>query len=106
MPDQPQQLAFPPRVVNGRLLEVDQGDVDDVAGRVHLLCLTPQGYFPPPLADLGLYSQAHLAGGADVGEIERQIAKYVPDAEAVVDEDPTALDAGLEVLGVRVGVGS
>jgi hypothetical protein len=106
VPDAPQQIAFPPRVINGRILEVDQGDIDDIAGQVHLLCLTPQGWFAPPLEDLGLYDQAHLAGGADVQEIERQIGEYVPDAEAVVEEDPSALDVGLEVLGVRVGVGS
>lgn len=99
------QIAFPPRIVNGQLATVDQGFVEDVAGQVHLLCLTPQGFFPPPHDDFGLYDQAHLAGGADVDEIERQIAEYVPDAEAVIDEDPSALDAGLEVLSVRVSAG-
>jgi hypothetical protein len=105
MSDVPQQIAFPPRVIGGQLATVDQGDIDDIAGQVHLLCVTPRGWLAG-VPDFGLSDQAHLTGGADVGEIERQIATFVPDAAAVLDEDPSALDAGLEVIGVRVGVGS
>ena len=105
MPDVPQQIAFPPRVINGRLAEVEQGSVEDVAGQVHLLCVTPRGWLTS-VPELGLSQQAHLAGGADLEEIQSQIATYVPDAEAAVDEDPSALNAGLETVGVRVGLGS
>jgi hypothetical protein len=104
-----QQLAFPMRVVNGQLATVDQGGVDDAVGQVHLLCLTPQGWMTgwktllgDNAADVGLYPQQHLAGGPDVQEIRRQIDLYVPDAEAVVEEDPSALDEALGIVGVRV----
>lgn len=104
MPDIP-QLAFPPRMVNGQLATVEQGSVADAAGQVHLLCLTPQGWLTSE-PDFGLRNQAHLAGGADVAEINRQIASYVPDAEVAITEDPSALDEGLSIVGVRISQGT
>lgn len=107
MPDGPQQIAFPPRLVNGQVLEIDQGTVEDVAGQVHLLCVTPYGWLTTTTEarDFGLANQAHLAGGADLDEITRQIDTHVPDAAELIEEDASALDAGLETIGVRVGTG-
>lgn len=101
MPDIP-QLAFPVRVVNGQLATVEQGSAEDAASQVHVLCLTPQGWLSSN-PDLGLYEQAHLAGGADGPEIERQISEYVPDAQAAVEEDRDSLNPALSIIGVRIG---
>lgn len=96
------QIAFPVRVVNGQVAVVEQGSVEDAASQVHVLVLTPQGWLSSN-PDFGLYEQAHLAGGADGPEIERQIADYVPDAEAAVEEDRDSLNPALSVIGVRIG---
>ena len=99
-------LAFPIRVIAGQFAQVKQGSVDDVKGQVHLLALTPAGWFghgpADPLSSMGLADQAHRRGGPDVAEIERQIAEHVPDADAAVDTDPSALADGLGILGVRL----
>ena len=106
MPDVP-QLAFPPRLSGGQVLEVEQGDTQDVVGQIHLMCLTPYGWLTTTeeARDFGLANQAHLAGGADLDEVERQITTHVPDAVFVLEEDPSALNTGLEVLGIRAGTG-
>lgn len=96
------QIAFPPRVVNGQLASVEQGSVEDITGQIHLLCLTPQGWLPS-IPDFGLYPQQHLAGGADLTEIQRQISLYVPDAEDTIESDPASLNQALSIVGVRVG---
>lgn len=101
MPEIP-TIAFPPRVINGELATLEQGSGADVAGQVHLLCLTPQGWLSS-IPDFGLAEQSHRAGGADLQELQRQIATYVPDADAALDEDPSALNEGLSVVGVRIG---
>jgi len=45
-----------------------------------------------------------ISRGADVDEIERQIP-FVPDSEAVIAEDPSALSARLDVIGARTSDG-
>lgn len=102
MPDIPQQLAFPARVVNNRLVTVDQASIDDVAGQAYVLVLTPQGWLDSS-PDFGLADQAHLAGGADHAEIERQLAEHVPDAQTAVTEQPDALNPALSLVGVQIG---
>jgi hypothetical protein len=101
------QLSFPLRVVGDTFATVEQGSVADVRSQIHLLVRTPPGWFghgpDDPLTDMGLGDQAHRKGGADAREIERQILAHVPNAEAVVAEDASALNDGLSVIGVRVG---
>lgn len=107
MPDIP-QLAFPPRVVNGELATVEQGTGADIIGQVHLLCLTPHGWFTQTDSDrdMGLYDQAHLAGGADMTEIARQIDTYVPDAQEALDGQLDQLNPALSVVNARIGQGT
>lgn len=102
MPDIPQQLAFPARVVNDRLVTVDQASIDDVVGQAYVLVLTPQGWLEGT-PDFGLADQAHRAGGADHTEIERQLSEHVPDAVAAVTEQPDALNPALSLVGVKIG---
>jgi hypothetical protein len=85
----------------GDLLTVAQGSPLDLAQRVAVLVNTPPGWHDR-LPDFGLYRQAFLKGGADLAEIERQIATYVPEAATLLDEDLELLDQALDTLGVKV----
>lgn len=102
MPDTVQTLAFPVRVTGTTIAAVEQASIDDVTGQVHMLVLTPPGWFDSA-PGFGLADQAHLPGGPDVGEIERQIAEHVPDAPAAVTERPDALNPALALVGVQIG---
>lgn len=107
MPDIP-QLAFPPKVIDGQFQTVEQGSTTDIVGQVHLLCLTPRGWFTQTDRDrdMGLYDQAHLKGGADMPEIARQIDTYVPDAQDTLDGQLDQLNPALAVVNVRIGQGA
>lgn len=97
-----QRIAFPiRRGPDGHLATVEQGTTPDLVGQIHALVLTDPGHFTRT-PDLGLYDQAHLEGGADLAEIERQIDLYVPDAKVAVEEDPDALAQALAVVNVTV----
>jgi hypothetical protein len=100
---QPFQIAFPiRRNPDGTITTVEQGTPEDVVSRLHVLLRTYPGHhtrFP----DLGLYDQAHLQGGADLAEIQRQIDTWVPDAHETVEEDPSGLAEALDVVNVRLG---
>lgn len=100
MPDVP-QLAIPLRVVNGQLLEVEQGEADDLTGRVSVLCRTPPGWLDDR-PGFGLADQAFPKGGADVSYVGRQLQEWVPEAAAAAQHDPSLLDAGLDYLGLQV----
>lgn len=95
------QIAFPVTVTGGEIQLVEDGTNTEVGMEVEILCLTPQGWFPG-IPGFGLADQAFRKGGADTTEIERQISQWVPDAEAVAEHDVTALDAGLDRVGVKV----
>lgn len=96
-----EQIAFPVAVVNGQIGLVEDGTDQEAGMAVEILCLTPQGWFPG-LPGFGLADQTFRKGGADVSEIERQIATWVPDAEAAASHDVSLLDAGLDRIGVQV----
>lgn len=98
-------FAFPPRLgPDGDLATVEQGSITEITQRIHLLVLTPPGHLDS-LPDFGLGDQAHLQGGADILEIERQLALHIPsdDLAQVVEEDPEALNEALGVVDVRIG---
>lgn len=101
MPEIP-TLAFPPRIINGELATVEQGSADDTVGQVHLMCVTPQGWLTSE-PDFGLYAQQHLAGGADIDEIDRQITTYIPDADAALEGQLDLLNPALSIVGARIG---
>jgi hypothetical protein len=102
MPEIP-QLDWPLRVINGEIATVEQGTPQDALAQTYVLVTTPQGWLTSN-PDFGLYEQAHLSGGADAQEIERQLTEYVPDATAAVTEQPDALNPALSIVGVRIGV--
>lgn len=104
MADIVQTLAFPVRLANNRIVTTDQASPADVQGQIHVMILTPPGWLDrEPYDDFGLYDQAHLSGGADIAEVERQISEHVPDAVAAVSEDPAALNPALSLLRVQIG---
>lgn len=98
------QLAFPIRIEGHQVAVVEQGSVDDVVGQVHVLCLTPPGWLThdEDVREFGLQDQAHRMGGADAALISSQISRFVPDADAIVDEHPDALNPALSLVGVRI----
>lgn len=95
------QFAFPPRIVNGRLLEVEQGQGDDLTGRVNVLCRTPPGWLDSR-PGFGLADQVFRKGGADVSYVSQQLQAWVPDAAATAAHDRSVLDHGLDYLGLQV----
>lgn len=105
MPEIP-QLTLPLRIVGDEIEQVEQGSDADISGQAIALVLTPPGWLQLDGEDakgFGLSNQAHREGGADVSEIERQIDTYVADAQALVLEQPDALNDALSRIGVRVG---
>ena len=103
MPDIP-AWKFPLELdANGGLREVEQGSVDDIISRVHVLILTPPGWLDS-LPDFGLADQAHREGGADIPTVEDQLDRYIGDDIAIaVEEDLEALNDALSVLDIRIG---
>jgi hypothetical protein len=96
------RLALPLRVTStGRLGVVEQGSTADLAQRVGVLCVTPPGWVDGR-PGCGLYDQAFAEGGADLGEVERQITTWVPEAAALASEDPSLLAQAVDVLGLQV----
>lgn len=95
-------LALPVRVQDGTFVTVEQGSLDDIAQRVEVLLRTPLGWLASE-PDFGVTDQSHQAGGVDVTEVEEQIATWVPDADALVEQDPDALNEALAIVGVRIG---
>ena len=106
MPDVP-TIAFPLRVVNGQLLEVEQGQAADVAGQVTILVHTPPGWLgldeDDPAREFGLADQAHQAGGPDTAVIEEQIAAHIPDLDVAVDSHFDEVNQALARVGVKLG---
>jgi hypothetical protein len=105
MPDVP-QIALPMQVVNGQIATVEQGSADDAVGQVLALVVTPPGWLGHSDNDeargFGLADQAH-AEVVDVELIESQIARFVPDADAVVDERREEFNDALSRVSVRIG---
>lgn len=100
-----EQFAFPPRLAaDGTLATVEQGSGAEIAQRVHVLVLTPPGHLDT-LPDFGLEDQAHLQGGADLAEIERQLDLHIPadGLTIAVEEDLDALNRALSVVDIRIG---
>lgn len=81
---------------------VEQGTSQELAQRVNVLCRTPLGWLDGR-PDFGLQDQAHLEGGADIGEVTRQLDTHIPDADALVQEDVSLMNEGLDQIGVQVG---
>jgi hypothetical protein len=80
---------------------VEQGTAVELAQRVNVLCRTPIGWLDGR-PDFGLEDQAHLEGGADLLEIDRQLATHIPEAETLVQEDPSLMNESLDQIGVQV----
>lgn len=96
------QFSIPFAFAGSSVSEVEQGSNAELAQRVDVLCRTPLGWLDGR-PDFGLADQAHLEGGADVLEVERQLAAHIPEAAVLVQEDLSALNAGLALVDVQVG---
>lgn len=98
----PRDLAFPFRLApDGQLATVEQGAPPDIGQRALILTLTPYGWWDGH-PDFGLAEQAFVEGGADIDEIERQLATHIPDIEIAVKEDLRALQDALDLLDVQI----
>lgn len=103
MPDIPQfAIPFALTPDGTGLALVEQGTGQELAQRVNALCRTPYGWLDGR-PDFGLADQAHLEGGADIGEVTRQLDTYIPEADALVQEDPSLMNEGLDQIRVTVG---
>lgn len=98
----PEQFSLPLRMLaNGRLATTEQGTAPELADRVNVLVRTPPGWLDGR-PGFGLADQAFRKTGADVTVVSRQIETWVPEAAAVVSEDPSLLDRALDYLGIQV----
>lgn len=98
----PEQFSLPLRILaNGQLATVEQDSAPELADRVNVLVRTPPGWLDGR-PGFGLADQRFRKAGADVTVVGRQIETWVPDAAAVVDENPALLDEALDYLGIQV----
>lgn len=98
----PEQFSLPPRLLsNGRIATTAHGSAPELADRVNILVRTPPGWLDGH-PGFGLADQRFRKDGADVTVVSRQIETWVPDATQLVDEDPSLLDRGLDILGIQV----
>lgn len=86
---------------NGQITMIEQDGPLDYAQRGAVICRTPPGWLDSR-PDLGLADQAGRKGGANIAEIQRQLATYVPGASYVIELRLPTLDQALEEIGVRV----
>lgn len=101
MPDQPQHLKFPLQLVDGHFATVDQDGPEDIAQCVVTILRTPRG-LSDSIPELGLTRQEFYEGGADVQEIQQQLAQHERRVEMLITDDPSRLDEALSVVGVRL----
>jgi phage baseplate assembly protein W len=85
----------------GRFQVVEQDSLEDIEQCVTAILRTPLG-FSDAVPDLGLTYQPFYEGGADVTEIQEQLAAHEPRVDALVDEDPDRLNDALAVVNVRL----
>lgn len=104
----PHVKFFPVRLAaDGDVEIVEQGSADDVAQQVRTLVSTPKGWSDEPdLADMGITEQAFYRGGADVAEIEDQLARYVPEWQDEISDALDAFDEALSLVNIRVSRGA
>lgn len=96
------QISFPVRLGDGgHLASVDQAAPEFAGEQAMIVCLTPLGWLPG-YPDMGLSGQRFRRGGADLAEVERQIERWVEGADAALEQDPSALDRALALVGVQV----
>src|SRR5690606_19293544 len=87
-------LAFPLRLVNGQLAQVEQGSIEDVHGCVIALIHTPLG--ARPLApDVGVPDPTFTAG-VDPDELTGRLERDEPRARVTVTSEPTGPDGAQE----------
>jgi phage baseplate assembly protein W len=87
-------LAYPARVVGGRLAAVEQDSIDDVAGCVELLMRCPVGSREDE-PTFGTPPQVFGQGGVSAAELEAAIARWEPRAGVLTE-------ATLDGLAARV----
>lgn len=96
------QFSLPLTITsNGDVAIVQTGSRAEAAQRAAVICGTRPGEIDG-VPEFGVYDQVGRAGGADLGEIERQLDKWAPELEGVATDDPSALDRALSLVGVRV----
>jgi phage baseplate assembly protein W len=94
-------LKFPLQVAHGNLAVVEQDTPEDIAQCVTTILRTPLG-LSDSIPDLGLTDQAFYEGGADVQEIQQQLAAHERRTDVLITEDPSKLDQALSIVGVRL----
>ena len=85
----------------GKLRVIEQDSLDDIEQCVLAILRCPLG-LSDALPDMGLTYQPFYEGGADVSEIQEQLATYEPRTDALVEEDPDRLNDALAVVNVRL----
>lgn len=99
----PEQLAIPARLqADGKLASVDQGSDREIAQRVLVVCRTPPGWLDGR-PGFGLQEDTFRSSGADLAEVDRQLAALGPDVYYRIAEDTSLMDQGLDALDLQVG---
>lgn len=95
-------LRFPLEIDgNGNLSVVEQNSVEDIAQCVTAILRTPLG-LSDAIPELGLTYQPFYEGGADVQEIQQQLAQHEQRTDVLVSEDPDRLDEALSLVRVQL----
>jgi hypothetical protein len=86
---------------NGEFVSVEQNSIEDIEQCVKALLRTPLG-LSDELPEMGLTYQPFYEGGADVQEIQQQLAQHERRTDVLLDEDPSRLDDALSIVNVRL----
>lgn len=87
---------------DGHFATVDQGSGDHVADSARALLLTPPGW-RELRPDVGV-PDPRFSMRPELGDIERQIAEHIPDAEAALEVEPSPVAAALGEFGINVEI--
>jgi hypothetical protein len=97
----PRHLAFPFRLENGALATVEQDTVEEVTQNVHVLALTPVGFFEHD-PEIGVEDPLFIQLPVQVEDFEEAVARFEPRAVVAIGDD---VDDAMIALGEdRVGV--
>lgn len=97
------RFALPLRYVNGDAITNDQGSLGDIASRVYAACAIEPGMFDDA-PTIGLRDLTFTEEPLSSSQIAQMLSHSVPDAEILVEADPSKFDASLVQVGIAVKV--
>lgn len=96
-------FRMPFGVENGRVAEVEQDTIEDVAGCVEVVLRVPQGH-RDELPEFGTPDPT-FTSPPDIGSLHRAVTEWEPRAESTVEDGTDAFEMGVTRLRMNVNTG-